>query len=182
GFHIIDVQEVCQHSEPIRGIHWQEKPEKLITIDHSIEINETTFTSVSELIGVPSDESLIEESPTTIMFAPGTEPEPIPSTVSKPSAKEAPYSSAEIEELNKISEYLNTVSKQLNDLVIPKLKTIGVDARPLGRILNELQDEVRKHITGDIEEKSTLEKPQEEPPNHETKEDWKNIDWGRRRP
>ncbi|MFX0183531.1 MAG: hypothetical protein ACFE95_10660, partial [Candidatus Hodarchaeota archaeon] len=26
GFHIIDVQEVCQHSEPIRGIHWQEKP------------------------------------------------------------------------------------------------------------------------------------------------------------
>ncbi|MFX0050623.1 MAG: hypothetical protein ACFE8U_04955, partial [Candidatus Hermodarchaeota archaeon] len=174
GFHIVDVQEICQHTEPIRGISWQEKAKRIITIDHSIEINETTFVSVSE-------ERLVEESPTTIMFTPGVEPEPPPSEVLKTPPDKIHYTSGEIEELTRISEYLDTISQQLNNLVIPKLNTIGVDASTLVKTLQELQEEVRKHLLSGIDRKSTIESSEKEPPAQELKDDWKSIDWGRRR-
>jgi hypothetical protein len=190
GHHITNVQEICQHTEPIRGIYWHEKPEKIITVAHSVEIFETNFVVESELVPPPAIEALSDEAGTdsTIVFAPDSiEEEPLPKpqpseSVSEPfSAEEPAISPVDIEHLQKISEYLSTISKQIKELVIPELKSFRIDTKPLEKSLEDVRENLMQKLAEQSDVKGEVIDTVEDTPPQEKKPDWTSIDWGKRK-
>lgn len=194
GHHITNVQEVCQHTEPIRGIHWQEKPEKIITVAHCIEIFETTFVAESDLIPPPIIELIADEgaeSPSTILFTPGQMEEEVelpevsedvrsnedPASI----PKKPPISLSDIEHLTKISDYLATITQQVKEIVVPELKSFGIDPSALEKSLDQVQENLKERLTEYSEEETKAEEPLEKIPPKEKKPDWTSIDWGGRK-
>ncbi len=189
GHHITNVKEVCQHSEPIRGIHWQEKPEKIITVAHSIEIFETTFVAEKELAPHPTGKIIGEEAAepsSTVVFAPGgmeeeVDTEVISTEIPTTAPEERVISTDDIEHLTKISEYFATVTQQIKEIVVPELKSFGIDTGALVNSLDEVKENIRDCLTESSEDgKKTKEKVEETPPE-EKKPDWTSIDWGKRK-
>ncbi|MHA2244477.1 MAG: hypothetical protein ACXADY_05870 [Candidatus Hodarchaeales archaeon] len=189
GHHIANVKEVCQHSEPIRGIHWQEKPEKIITVAHNIEIFETTFVTEKEFVppltGKIIGEEAVEPS-STVVFAPGAmeedvEPEVISTEIPTIAPEKKVISSGDIEHLTKISEYFATVTQQIKEIVVPELKSLGIDTDALINSLDEVKENIRDHLTGYNEDDKIAEEKVEETTPKEKKADWTSIDWGKRR-
>lgn len=192
GHHISDVQEVCRHTEPIRGIHWQVKPEKLFTVAHSIEIFETTFIVKDDLISPPIGEILTEEEEpsTTVMFSPGQMEEEVKSPVIEAeTTPEVPESSSagveisttDLEHLTKISDYLATITQQIKELVVPELQSVEIDSSKLVNSLDEVQKNLKSRLAGKTETQPESEEITEEVPPKEKKSDWTSIDWGKRR-
>ncbi len=177
GPNIINVSEVCRHSEPIRGLSWIPSEEKILSIDHSIEIIETRFTDeVKTTVAVEVEET----SSSTVVFAPG---EPLMGESDKSTEKsltEDAKQPAKIdrEALSSILEYLNTVSNQLNDLVKPKLQEMGIDVKPTLKSMQELEHTVESKL--DQTETKTLKEPIEKEDNLSStkKSEWKEFDWG----
>ena len=181
GVHITKIQEICQHTEPIRGIYWQEKPEKIITVAHSVEIYETTFIAESEPIPPPASEVFEEGAESTVIFAPGGVIEETPSEpVSSEGALEE-VTPVDIEHLNKISEYLTTISQQIKELVIPELKSFSIDTNALENSLEDVRDKLKERIADHSEGKEDIGDTVEDRPSQEKKPDWTSIDWGKRK-
>ncbi len=190
GHHITNVQEICQHTEPIRGIYWQEKPEKIITVAHSVEIFKTIFVAESEL----KPPLISEEAESTVVFAPGSMvEETLPETsevmssevISEPVKTKIPeeqdVKSVDIEHLQKISEYLTTISQQIKELVIPELKSFRVDTNALEKSLEDVRDILEERLTEYSEEKKEVVEKVEDTSSLEKKPDWTSIDWGKRK-
>ncbi|UCE12911.1 MAG: hypothetical protein JSV04_12055 [Candidatus Heimdallarchaeota archaeon] len=188
GRHITDVQEVCRHTEPIRGIHWQAKPEKVITVAHSIEIFETAFVK-AELISPPLEELMtkeVDEASTTVIFSPGEMEEEVvePETTTEvpvSTSTEVEISTTDLEHLTKISDYLETISQQIKELVVPELESAEIDSSALIKSLDEVQKDLKRRLEGQTETQPKPEELKEEPPPEEEKPDWTSIDWGKRR-
>jgi WD40 repeat protein len=191
GHHITNVQEICQHTEPIRGIYWHEKPEKIITVAHNVEIFETTFVVESELVPPPAIEALSDESAgteSTIVFAPGLiEEEPLPEpqpseVVSEPiSTEESASSQVDIEHLHKISEYLTTISQQIKELIMPELKAFRIDTNALEKSLEDVRNNLQQKLAERSDEKEEVVDTVEDKVPREKKSDWTSIDWGKRK-
>lgn len=196
GHHITNVKEVCQHTEPVRGIYWQEKPEKIISVAHSIEVFETIFVAESELIPPPieviSEEAAVTES--TVVFAPGAVEEKTLAEASEALPSEAALEhvpteipeepailSVDIEHLQKISEYLTTISQQIKELVIPELKSFKIDTNALEKSLDDVRDTLEERLAEYSEEKKEVVETVENTPPQEKKPDWTSIDWGKRK-
>ena len=177
GPNIINVSEVCRHSEPIRGLFWIPSEEKILSIDHSIEIIETRFTDeVKTTVAVEVEET----SSSTVVFAPGEPPMGESDESTEKSLIEDAKQPAKIdhEALSSILEYLNTVSNQLNDLVKPKLQEMGIDVKPTLKSMQELEHTVESKL--DQTETKTLKEPIEKEDNLSStkKSEWKEFDWG----
>lgn len=191
GHHITDVQEVCRHTEPIRGIQWQEKTKKIITVAHNIEIFETTFVAERELAPPLVSERIDEEvadSSTTVIFAPGVEEEQELTEVSQPVVeqvtevpKERTVSATDIEHMTKISEYLTAITQQIKESVVPKLESFEIDVDELENALDKVQENLQEWLVDYTEKKTDVEEKIEESPPQEKKPDWTSIDWGRRK-
>ena len=198
GHHITRVQEICKHSEPIRGIHKQEKPEKIITVAHSTEIYETTFVMESELVPPPTIKIIdgkVAEPSSTVVFAPGAveeeleaietsdvpptaiEPEQVGTEVSAPEV----ISSTDVDHLMKISEYLATVTQQIKELVVPELQSFKIDTRALENSLGEVQKNIKNRLAEYSDDEEEIEEIVEETAPRERKSDWTGIDWGKRK-
>lgn len=201
GHHITNVQEVCQHTEPIRGIHWQDKPEKIVTVAHNIEIFETTFVMESEMTPLSITEGISEsmdDSSSTIVFSPGSleeeletpetaeaekldiEPEQVVTETPESVTEESKISSVDIEHLTKISDYLSTVTQQVKELVVPELRSFRIDTNVLENSLDEIRDEIKARLADYSEARKETEEAVEETPPQEKKSDWTSIDWGKR--
>ncbi|MHA2226338.1 MAG: WD40 repeat domain-containing protein [Candidatus Hodarchaeales archaeon] len=200
GYHIVDVQEVCKHTEPIRGIYWEEKSQKIITVDHSIEILNTSFVQATDLTP-PTAEFIEEESPSTVIFAPGTieekythskidQEKPVSSesvsdrtdTIAPESKRSiSPLTSTDVKHLTKVSEYLTTVSLQIKDQVAPKLHSFGISTQKLSNSLEEVNQELKEQLSNRADKEEETHEKKEEIAPQEEKPDWKSIDWGKRR-
>ncbi|MFW9904703.1 MAG: hypothetical protein ACFFFH_10245 [Candidatus Thorarchaeota archaeon] len=191
GQHITNVQEICQHTEPIRGIYWHEKPEKIITVAHSVEIFETNFVVKSELVPPPAIEVLTDDSArtdSTIVFAPSSiEEEPLPEpqpseVVTEPiPIEESAISPVDIEHLHKISEYLATISQQIKELVIPELKSFRIDTNALEMSLEDVRENLAQRLADQGVVKEEVVDTLKDTPPQKKKPDWTNIDWGKRK-
>ncbi|MFW9854209.1 MAG: WD40 repeat domain-containing protein [Candidatus Thorarchaeota archaeon] len=171
NYHVISVQEICRHTEPVRGILWLEKANTVLTIDYSGEIIKTQFVSPDRASIAPESRFLEESTPSRITFAP-SEDETGTSTQVGTSIPD--------EELIKIIEYLDTISNQISQLVAPKLEILGIEVESLSSRINAVREEVNQRITPG----STPSKTSEEEKEEETKsepEDWRRLDWGGRR-
>jgi WD40 repeat protein len=169
GPNIISVEEVCRHTEPIKALLWKEEEEIIISIDHSIEIKSTKITT---------DESLTESS--TIVFTPGESvQEERPETSSDKLTESAVSSNGEA--LVKIIEYLKTISTQFDELILPKLKEIGVDSKTFQEALQALEQNLSfklAQVDSAMLRDSVLTDQDDE---SESDASWKSFDWGKRR-
>ena len=188
GLHITNIQEICQHTEPIKGIYWQEKPEKIITVAHNVEIYETTFVAESELIAPPASEVFDEEGDeSTVIFAPGGLMEEIQSeTVSSEGVveeitDESIIAPVDFEHIHKISEYLTTISQQIKELIIPELKSFSIDTNALEKSLEDVRDKIKERLAEHSEGKKDVVDTVEDRPVQKKKPDWTSIDWGKRK-
>ncbi|MFX0014867.1 MAG: WD40 repeat domain-containing protein [Promethearchaeota archaeon] len=190
GYHIINVQEVCQHTDPIRGILWQQKPDKIVTVAHSIEIFETTFVTESEIVPVVEE----TDSSSTIVFAPEDleEKQTVPESISNGIESEQirkeiltsgskTITTTDIEHLVKISEYLTTVNQQIREVIIPELNSFGIDASALENSLNDVQEKIKDQLTEHGNEERGVQEKSENILSQEKKPDWTSIDWGKRK-
>jgi WD40 repeat protein len=156
GHHIVDVNEISKHTEPIRGIFWQEKHPKVITIAHNIEVLETEFVPGGVHPISPPDEIMIDDSSSsTVMFAPGGVDEGLGELVDDKSltqievadiTKPLVLTSTDNEHLEKIMEYLTTVNKQFKDLVTPKLQKYGINSSNLEISIEKVQEEINQML------------------------------------
>jgi len=184
GFHITNIQEICQHTEPIRGIYWKVKPEKIITVAHSVEIYETIFIAKSPLASEVFDE---ERDESTVIFAPGgimeeTPPEAVSSEgVLEEVIDESIITPIDFEHLLKISEYLTTIFQQIKELVIPELKSFSIDTNALEKSLEDVRDKIKERLAEHSEGKKDVVDTVEDKPSQEKKPDWTSIDWGKRK-
>lgn len=191
GYHITNVHEICQHTEPIRGIYWHEKPEKIITVAHSVEIFETNFVIKSELVPPPTLEAFSDDSTgadSTVVFAPGSmedepQPEPLQSEVVSEliPTEESAISPVDIEHLHKISEYLTTISQQIKELVVPELKSFRIDTNVLEKSLEDVRVNLKQRLAEQSDVKEEVVDKAEDLPPQEKKSDWTSIDWGKRK-
>ncbi|MFX1282653.1 MAG: hypothetical protein ACFFB5_03325 [Promethearchaeota archaeon] len=195
GHHITNVQEVCKHTEPIRGIYRQEKPEKIITVAHSAEIYETTFVSESELVPPPAaeiiEEKIIKPS-STVIFAPGAVEEdfevletrdiPLIDVEPRQVVSEVPEAilSVDVNHLMKISEYLTQVTQQIKELVVPELKSFRIDTSALEKSLEDVQKNIKNRLAEYSEDEKEIEEKTDGTVPRE-KKDWTSIDWGKRK-
>ncbi len=174
GPNIISVKEVVRHTEPIRGLFWDEKTKKVTSIDHSIEIIETRFIESSEAF---DSEKTYESSPSTVVFAPSESYDELESEKTKKLIEDYEQSIIpDTESLIKIKEYLITVSEQLTNLINPKLKEIGIDSERFQKALHEIEEQVTRKLKN-IQE--GLENTSEQ--DDERNSEWKELDWGKRR-
>ncbi|MFX1515923.1 MAG: WD40 repeat domain-containing protein [Promethearchaeota archaeon] len=183
GLHITNVQEISQHTEPIRGIYWQEKLEKIITVAHNVEIFETTFIAESELTPLAISD---EGDDSTVVFAPGGMeeelPEAMPSeSVMEEATEESTVTPIDIEHLHKISEYLATISQQIKELVIPELLSFKIETNALQKALDDVRGKLKERLAEHSEGKEEVEGTAEEADSQEKKPDWTSIDWGKRK-
>ncbi|MHA1444423.1 MAG: WD40 repeat domain-containing protein [Candidatus Hodarchaeales archaeon] len=169
GPNIISVKEVTHQTEPIRGLYWNEKAKKITSIDYSIEIVETKVIDNLELTS--------DTSSTTVEFAPiDSYDELQPEVKEKLIDEEGQHSIKDTDSLIKIKEYLSTISKQLTDLIQPKLKEIGINSEPLQMALQEIEEQVKGKLNHVKDVKvSTSDQFDEK------KSEWKNYDWGKRK-
>jgi WD40 repeat protein len=192
GHHIVDVHEITTHTEPIRGIFWNEKPPKVISIAHNIEVMETEFVPSGEYPSSFSEEIISEESsPSTVIFAPrgldeelgSVEDDKISTQVEVADlTKPSNLSTTDIENLTKIMEYLTTVNIQISDLVIPKLQKYGIISSEMKISIEKVQKEINQILREAEESENILEEPsKKDSKSKEKKPDWTSIDWGRRR-
>ncbi|MHA1214647.1 MAG: WD40 repeat domain-containing protein [Candidatus Hodarchaeales archaeon] len=179
GTSIEDVQEVCRHTEPVKAISWVKKRKEVLSVDSSLEIIDTVFLK-SDLNTSTEIESE-SESDTTVMFAPGVgdeEPEMIESQV-QPEAETIVDEHKAIENLEKISEYFNTVLKQIDEMIAPELESFGIDtyqvATSMKNILESINTKLEGFKAGDLDIRQENEGNEEKP-------DWTGIDWGKKRP
>ncbi len=169
GPNIISVEEVCRHTEPIKGLFWVEEEGAIISIDHSIEIIKTSFLS---------DETPSES--TTIMFTPGEMLEDESTKLSHEIKAEKTVSpNGEI--LIEIIEYLKAVSNQFNDLILPKLQELGVEAKSFQDALQTLEQNVNFKLSQVDSAKLRDSVISEQEDELESDSSWKSFDWGKRR-
>ncbi len=168
GPNIIGVEEVCRHTEPIKGILWIEDSDMIISIDHSLEIISTILENDEE---IPTS--------STIMFTPG---EAIEEEISEPMTDLGSGSvvSSNGEALVKIIEYLKTISSQFNELILPKLQEIGIDAKSFQESLQKLEQNLNFKLAqvDSARLRDSVVSEQEEETDSDTS--WKNFDWGKR--
>ncbi|MHA1966708.1 MAG: hypothetical protein ACW964_02785 [Candidatus Hodarchaeales archaeon] len=192
GHHIVDVHELTTHTEPIRGIFWNEKPPKVISIAHNIEVMETEFVPGGEYPISFSEEAISEESsPSTVIFAPRGLDEELGSVEDDKIftqgevadlTKPIDLSPTDIEHLTKIKEYLTTINLQISDLVIPKLQKYGIISSNMKISIEKVQEEINQILREAEESEDILEEPsKKDSKSKEKKPDWTSIDWGRRR-
>ncbi|MHA2307071.1 MAG: hypothetical protein ACXACU_16955, partial [Candidatus Hodarchaeales archaeon] len=192
GHHIVDVHELTTHTEPIRGIFWNENPPKVISIAHNIEVMETEFVPGGEYPISFSEEAISEESsPSTVIFAPRGLDEELGSVEDDKIftqgevadlTKPIDLSPTDIEHLTKIKEYLTTINLQISDLVIPKLQKYGIISSNMKISIEKVQEEINQILREAEESEDILEEPsKKDSKSKEKKPDWTSIDWGRRR-
>jgi WD40 repeat protein len=169
GPNIIDITDVCQHEEPVRGIKWIPNEELIISFDHSIQIMETRFTYEERTTELIEDE---EDSPTTVVFVP-----------EDPSTEEAYQHAVESdhESLTSILEYLNTVSTQVTTLVLPRLLEMGINAEQLVDSLQELENKISEKLNQTESRNNVEVEDQEEEMSPDKESEWKEFDWGTKR-
>ncbi|NHJ01025.1 MAG: hypothetical protein EAX86_02735 [Candidatus Heimdallarchaeota archaeon] len=171
GYHIVDIQEIDSHVEPIRGIMWYENPFRIISVSHAIEIHETLFKTKD--ISIPL---IDEEDSGMVIYAP-EDFEETSDQILKPESSDSKVIRAEIDEKNlgNVLDYLDTISKQFNDLIIPKLQIYGIEFN----LFNESLDQIRIKIQNLIKDRQAIKQESDKNLNvRETTEDWKSIDWG----
>jgi WD40 repeat protein len=169
GPNIISVNEIYSHSEPIKGLSWLSKEEKLISIDHSVEIVETQFI-----------EEIEEPSSTMVTFAPGDPlTEELDSPISPtPASTFDQQTDVDLETLSTIHEYLKTVSHQFNDLIVPKLGKLDINAEPLLESILKLEITVESKLN-EVKNRSSEVHFQNEGDKHpDNNSKWKEFDWG----
>jgi WD40 repeat protein len=182
GYHIVDVFQICEHTEPVRSIFWYINPPKIISFAHNIEIIETQFLPSTDLPSLSFEEVESEETTsTTVMFAPGESDETQLVEVSENDsypAQTATLTPTDIEHLTNILEYLNAVDQQVKDLITPKLQIYGIDSKKMQATIEKVQDEINKKLKGSSE----LHEPiKDEKVDKEKEADWTSIDWGHRK-
>ena len=175
GPNIISVKEVTHHTEPIKGLFWDEKTKKITSIDHSIEIIETNFVDNTE-------EKLQEETfdtSSTVVFAPSESYDELqPEVKEKLRNEDEQQSIQDNDSLIKIKEYLSTISKQLTDLIQPKLKEIGINSEPLQIALKEIEEQVSRKVKH-LQDRTIHQSGQsDEEKKTEQESEWKSFDWG----
>lgn len=168
NYHVIDVQEVCQHTEPVRGIFWKEKTKTVQTIDHSGELIQTRFVSQDQASVTAEPVGQREPASSTITFAPGSTDSVTPAQTE---------TAIHDDELVKIIEYLDTISRQVSELVAPKLANLGIDVDLLTQAIETVRGEVNRRLPST----TPLSEPSEEKKTSSEEEDWKKLDWGGRR-
>lgn len=169
GPNIINVKEVCRHTEPVKGLLWKEGEGTIISIDHSIEIISTDFVS---------DERESESS--TIVFTPGEMVEE--ESLELPSGEVTKSSiSLNGEALVKIIEYLKTISTQFNELILPKLKEIGVESKSFEESLQTLEQNISFKLAQVDSAKLRNSVLIDQKDDNKSDSSWKSFDWGKRR-
>ena len=174
GPNIIAVDEITHHTEPIRGVYWDSHNEKIISVDHSVEILETQlFERGTSLIS----EDVEEEISTKVIFAPNDEVNDIQEQTDQKDEFTYPIDDIETETALKILEYLNTVSLQLSEAVFPKLNEMDVPTD----ILQQAFDSITKKLELKVKEKNFEKKSHENEKREKTEQDWRSFDWGKRK-
>jgi WD40 repeat protein len=169
GPNIISVEEICRHTEPIKGLLWIENEESIVSIDHSIEIKRTEFVS---------DEKSSESS--TIIFTPGEMVEEDSSELPFDEVKEFSIS-LDGEALVQIIEYLKTISTQFKELILPKLKAMGVEGKSFQDALQTLEQNVNFKLAQVDSAKLRDSVRTDKEAESESDSKWKSFDWGKRR-
>ena len=77
---------------------------------------------------------------------------------------------------SKIKEFLSTISKQLTDLIQPKLKEIGINSEPLRIALQEIEEQVTRKAEH-LQDETLRTSDQLD----EKKSEWKKFDWGKKK-
>jgi WD40 repeat protein len=174
GPNIVAVDEIIRHTEPIRGIYWDSQNERIISVDHSVEILETQLFERGESV---TSEDIDEESSTTVIFAPNGEKTDI--SLLTDQIGEKSYSKGEIqtETVFKVLEYLNTVSLQLSTSIFPELNKMDISTDVLQQAFATLISKLEIKVKEKNSDKNTLETEKKTKP----KQDWRNFDWGKRK-
>ncbi|MHA1973157.1 MAG: WD40 repeat domain-containing protein [Candidatus Hodarchaeales archaeon] len=178
GTSIEDVKTVCKHTEPVKAVSWIKKRNEILSVDSSLEIIDTVFLDSDQKVDTES--AITEsESDTTVIFAPDVEDEPeviVPEE--QASVEFTEDQKRAIEHLEKISEYFETVVRQVDEMIVPELESLGIETYQISKTIRN----IIVNINEKLEQFKMGKLDSQYDDSNEERADWTGIDWGKKSP